>query len=362
LWETGGIFKKILILSGILPLLLQGCELAAEVEPLDVEAYVIDQPEEKVEAEKTEQSEQPEQESQEDRIPIKPNIQIEAGKENLDKADFIENDNVDFSIKTDLTKEELAVAEAEYEVTILYEGQKINVLVEVVDTTPPIISGAKDITIYLGDSVSYKKKISLQDNSSGEIILEVDSSAVNIQNIGDYPVIYTATDESGNSSSEKITLHIVEPPVIDETTIVPMADEVIAQVITQDMSKSEMAYVLWNWCRENIYYTTLVKKYNDVWHSAYQGFHDKKGSCYAYAYTYSVLLSRCGIDNVCVMRVGGDTDHIWNLVNAGEGWYHCDASPRKKGDTYLCYMQTDAQIQAYTDIIRLMVHYIRNVQ
>ncbi len=108
-----------------------------------------------------------------------------------------------------------------------------------------------------------------------------------------------------------------------------MADEVIAQVITQDMSKSEMAYVLWNWCRENIYYTTLVKKYNDVWHNAYQGFHDKKGSCYAY--TYSVLLNRCGIDKVCAMRVGEDIDHIWNLVNTREGWYHCDASPRKKG-------------------------------
>ncbi len=122
MWKIGGIFKKILILSGILTLLLQGCELAAEVEPLDVEAYMINQSEEKIEAEKTEQSEQPEQESQEDGILIKPNIQIEAGKENLDKTDFIENDNVYFSIKTDLTKKELAVAEAEYEIIILYEG------------------------------------------------------------------------------------------------------------------------------------------------------------------------------------------------------------------------------------------------
>ena len=31
------------------------------------------------------------------------------------------------------------------------------------------------------------------------------------------------------------------------------------------------------------------------------------------------------------------------------GWYHCDASPRREGDHYKCFMQTDAQIQAYTE-------------
>ena len=50
-----------------------------------------------------------------------------------------------------------------------------------------------------------------------------------------------------------------------------------------------------------------------------------------------------------VRRVGGTSDHWWNLVNLGNGWYHCDSSPRRKKDTYRCFMQTDIQIQAYTD-------------
>jgi hypothetical protein len=50
-----------------------------------------------------------------------------------------------------------------------------------------------------------------------------------------------------------------------------------------------------------------------------------------------------------VTRVGGSSNHYWNLVNCGDGWYHFDCSWRIHGDYYVTFMKTDAEVAAYTD-------------
>lgn len=217
------------------------------------------------------------------------------------------------------------------------------------DTVAPVIEGTKDITINLGDSVSYRKGVTATDDVDGEVEILVDNSKVDCNTPGTYTVIYSAVDSAGNKAQKKVTLTVLDSKVIGEEDVIPLADAVIAKVVPENASKYDTAYALFRWCRKNITYSYSAGDRSSVWAGAYKGLHDKKGDCYAYYATYEVLLTRAGIENMKVARVGGESNHWWNLVNIGDGWYHCDTSPRHKDHPYSCFMQTDAQIAAYAE-------------
>ncbi len=287
---------------------------------------------------------------------INTHIEVEAGTAGLAARQFItgfgEGETApegELLLKTFLTPEELAVFGAVYEVELSYCGRKVIAGVEVVDTTAPAIEGAKDITIYAGEGVSYKKNIKLTDNSGETPALEIEKGNANTAVAGDYPIRYRATDAAGNAATADIVLHVLEPPVINEETVSALADEVIAEVVTEGMTQYDQAYALWQWCRKNIYYTYAAGDRTSVWAGAYEGLKRRKGDCYVYYASYEVLLTRCGIDNMCVAGVGVTSSHWWNVVITGHGWYHCDTSPRAMDHPYKCFMQTDAQVQAYTE-------------
>lgn len=280
---------------------------------------------------------------------LKTSIAVEAGTTIINVSDFVKpymGESV--TIEKNVTEEELRVAGVTYEMKVKYQGTEYIVNVEVVDNTAPVISGVKDITIYVGDNVAFKRDVSVSDNSDEEIELLVNNSNVNTGVAGSYNVIYSATDSSGNMATETAILYVIERPVINEEYVAPIADNIINNIITDDMSQWDKAYILWNWCRNNISYTHSSGDRSSVWTGAYEGLHNRSGDCFTFYATYSVLLTRCGIENLQVTRIGGNSNHWWNLVNVGDGWYHCDTSPRVKGDKYKCFMQTDEQVEAYT--------------
>lgn len=213
------------------------------------------------------------------------------------------------------------------------------------DVTAPELLGVKNLTVEVGSVISYKRGVVVQDDS-GEATLEIDTAQVDLNTVGTYEVVYTATDAAGNATSQTIVVTVVEPAAVTLEEINALADVVIAQVTTEDMTLWEKAEALWEWCHYEIKYSYSAGD-RGVLAGAYEGLHDKKGDCYAYYATYEVLLSRVGIENMCVTRIGGTSNHWWNLVNLGDGWYHCDTSPRKVGHKYKCFMQTDEQIAAY---------------
>lgn len=276
------------------------------------------------------------------------NIRLEAGAglsaENL----FAAYKGEEVRFVTELTPQELSDVGAVYTVSVVYLGQTVDVTVEVVDTTEPVIEG-KDITVEMGTNVSYRKNVSATDNSGVEPSLEIDNSQVNISVPGIYPVYYTATDASGNTATVQVSLTVVERKDVTEEMVFQEADDLLAEIITPEMSRWDIAYTLWNWCRKQIQYSYSAGERSSIYAGAYEGLHDRKGDCYVYYATFAVLLDRVGIENMCVQRVGGTSDHWWNLVNIGDGWYHCDASPRNENHTYRCFMQTDEQLQWYTD-------------
>ena len=232
-------------------------------------------------------------------------------------------------------------------VTVISDGAYYSVKINVVDTTAPVIEGTEDKFIQKGGTVSYRRHVTVSDNSKEEIKLEIDASQANLDELGTYPVYYSATDSSGNTARVEITLTVTEKPVINEDYVRPMVEKIVNQVTDDDMSEWDKAYALFRWCRKNIDYGAAGDR-TSIWTGAYEGIRKHRGDCFTYYATYAALLEVAGIENMMIQRAGGETNHWWNLVNVGDGWYHCDTTPRVNPDYYVCFMQTDEQVAEYT--------------
>lgn len=213
-----------------------------------------------------------------------------------------------------------------------------------VDTEAPVITGVTDLTVYEGDTVSYKRGVIVTDNCPEELEFTVDSSAVNLSEAGEYPVTYIARDASGNETTAAATV-FVEPQDYDIQEVYALADEVLAKIITPDMEPLEKVRAIYWYNMGNIAYINHSEKGNWV-RAAYEGLALKKGDCYVYACTAKVLLDRAGIRNMDIAKIPTSRTHFWNLVNLGDGWYHFDTTPRSDHPTI--FMWTEAELMAYS--------------
>lgn len=215
------------------------------------------------------------------------------------------------------------------------------------DVTPPEILGLQELVVKVGDTLSYKKGITVQDDSGVKLELVIDNSQVDLSKLGTYTVVYSATDLSGNETRKEVLVTVIEQDPVDPEEVNAMADALIADLLKDDMTDQEKVFKLFEWCRTKIKYNYSAGA-RTVYEAAYEGLCDRKGDCYIYYATMEVLLNRLGIDNMRVQRVGGVSNHWWNLVNLGDGWYHLDSSPRQFGDPYKCFLQTDEQLADYS--------------
>ena len=79
------------------------------------------------------------------------------------------------------------------------------------DTEPPVFHSVPEPSAYVGEAIAYRDGLIVEDNCCGEVRIDVDTSAVNPNAAGDYPIIYTATDVSGNRSTAKSTAYRCQP-------------------------------------------------------------------------------------------------------------------------------------------------------
>lgn len=212
------------------------------------------------------------------------------------------------------------------------------------DTEPPVFYGVQDKTVYIGESVSYKKGVSVKDNKDEDVKFQVDSSSVNLSKEGTYTVYYTAVDSAGNKAEKtaKITVKKME---ISEEELNGKVDKILARITNDSMTKRKKAWEIYKWVKNHIAYTGTSDK-SDVRKEAYRGIVNGVGDCFTYYAVSEIMLTRAGIDNMRVTRVGGKTQHFWNLVNCGDGWYHFDACPNK--DKKQTFMLTDKEVEEYT--------------
>lgn len=124
-----------------------------------------------------------------------------------------------------------------------------------------------------------------------------------------------------------------------------LADQILAGIIHEGMSKREKAVAIYQWVRGNLRYT--YQPNNSDWVlAAHEGLKKRRGECYTFYSVSLELLSRVGIESIEVIR-SRDNNHWWNLVHVEEGWFHFDTTPRSDNKEF-CLM-TDRQLLEFSD-------------
>ena len=213
------------------------------------------------------------------------------------------------------------------------------------DTEPPEIAGIHDLALLIGESLAYRKGLRVTDNCPEGLNLEIDSSGVNLNQEGVYQAVYTATDLAGNSTTATITV-TVRPWEHSEDELNSLADGVLARIINPNMSQRDILDAIYNYITSNVLYIDHSEKGN--WsQAAYEGLSQHRGDCYVFACTAKLLLTRAGIENMDIGKSDEYSNHYWNLVDIGDGWYHFDCTPRV--DHPRIFLWTDAQLQTYSN-------------
>lgn len=233
------------------------------------------------------------------------------------------------------------------------------------DREPPVITGAQDLTVVAGGSLSYRSGVTAKDNVDPSVTLQVDASQVNLTVPGRYPVIYSAVDSRGNEATVSITVTVTEPEEADleqvlqqagstalsdvtSEDVYALADRILASIINADMSQREKARAIFDYVHSAIRYVGTSEKNNWLM-GAYVGLTQGRGDCFNYFAASKLLLTQAGIPNIDLERVGGNTDHYWQLVNVGDGYYHFDTCPHPNSYPLTCFLLTEAEVRAYTE-------------
>ena len=217
------------------------------------------------------------------------------------------------------------------------------------DRVPPELSVPERLEVFPDETVSYKDKAVLTDNLDPAPVLEVDASAVRLQEEGRYPVFYTATDAAGNTATAVMTLVVTgRDTAVMQEELETIVAETAGRLVTDDMTDTEKARAIYDYVRYQIAYAPQAAE-RDLVSAGYRGFTKQNGDCYINYACAKLLLDYCGIPNVDVERVSedGSSHHYWLLVDTGSGWYHYDASPSSENDYFYCFMKTDAELEEY---------------
>ena len=214
------------------------------------------------------------------------------------------------------------------------------------DNEPPEIYGVKSLKSHVGEAVVYIKDIKIIDNSGFDCELTVDKSNVDTHHTGRYPVIYTATDKVGNSTSVNTYIDI-DILSVHEKELDEMSDKVISKILNDSMSLSEKAEAIFDYTYYNIRYINQGNSDKSDWvTTAYQAMSKGQGDCFASAVVAKCLLEKIDIDTTLLQRDDTTTRHFWLLVNLGSGWYHFDACRADIKDARI-FMKTDAELREY---------------
>lgn len=230
----------------------------------------------------------------------------------------------------------------------------------IVDNTPPVITGVRDIRVMIGNAVSYKNGIVVTDNCDGEITLTVENSMVNLMHIGEYPVYYTATDLAGNRTTAMAMVYVYEQSVTKEQLNEALRP-VVNRIIHSGMTKEEQCRAVYDYVFSHVSYISLSQK-SDWMLAAYLGLERGEGDCFTYYALSKAFFDYLGIENMCIQRSKqsneaiGET-HFWNYVNIGTAqapaWYHFDTTRlvdhQYSGQLVLI---TEEQLQYYNLYVR----------
>ena len=212
------------------------------------------------------------------------------------------------------------------------------------DIKAPEIIGVKDILYNLGESISYKSGVEALDDVDGAVEINVDTSAVDLSTPGEYVVTYSAIDMHGNKAEAGAKVTVIKTSHTQQE-IDRLAEEILSEIITNDMTKQDKARAIFDWVKSHVAYTGAESA--NIMDAKYDGLVKRRGDCVTFAATSEALLDAAEIDNMLISRIRTGYGHTWNLVDTGDGWYHFDTTPRKDSSD-LIFMWTDEQLMEFS--------------
>ena len=218
----------------------------------------------------------------------------------------------------------------------------------------PSFTGLEELHLQVGSTISYKAGVACSDEEDGELTFTVDPGNVDNKTVGTYTAYYTATDSDGH------TLTVPRIIVIQDeaaAAVEKYAKDVLAQIIKDDMTRDQKIYKVYLYTKSNVLFVGSSNK-SSIVRAAYEGFTTGKGDCYTYYAMNVIFLDLLGIENLEVARVGGTSNHWWNLVLHDDGkYYHVDSCPKSiylDGQTY--WKLTDSDLKTYTTNKQVAAH------
>lgn len=109
-----------------------------------------------------------------------------------------------------------------------------------------------------------------------------------------------------------------------------LADAVISQMITEDMTQKEKALTLYTYLTKNVIYD--YRYYTDrenmpfVSTTAYGALKNNLAICGGYSHALNILFKKVGIECFNVSGVYNGEDHIWNIAKLDNQWLYFDAT------------------------------------
>ena len=224
------------------------------------------------------------------------------------------------------------------------------------DTTPPTVSGVRDLIAYIGRGVSYYSGVTATDNCDAGVTLTVDTSAVNLKEANIYNVVYRATDAAGNVTEVTCTLSVYEEE-ITEAMLYDLIDPILDDIFWDGMTTVQKLRAIYDYVYDNTAYVSTSDKSGWV-RAAYDGLMNRSGDCFTYFALSKAMMERAGIQNMDIQRSPEiaamvNERHYWSLVNIGTQanpqWYHFDSCRLSGMPKPWGFLMTDDQLLQYSD-------------
>ena len=243
------------------------------------------------------------------------------------------------------------------------------------DKTPPTVKLVEGDCIYMfaGETVSFRDKVRASDNG-GTVTLSFESY-VNVNVPGTYSVVYTATDEAGNSSKLTVSVVVTKKDYTYDMLMSRIESLAKRLGITESMSKRDQVFAIYDYVNSpgksagnaNIVFTDEsnvpdIKRenwQNDWIEEAIRTIDSGEGDCYSYYSVSKAFFEYFGIENLGIKRDESQSNmsgtHFWLMVNIGSGnadaWYFYDATRlggKYKDKTNNGCLRTYAELMEYS--------------
>jgi len=217
------------------------------------------------------------------------------------------------------------------------------------NTEPPTIIGAQDIEVMIGTSAMFRQGVTAQDAFGTPLHVYVDSSLVNVHELGIFPVTYSAVDVGGLRAELTVNVYVID---VDTHEVRELAQAILDAILHEGMTQVEESRAIFNWVSANVGYAAGFEP-RSVYEGARQALVQRRGDCFTLQAVSEVMLTMAGVPNRRVDRYdGSETRHAWNLINPdGLGWHHFDTTPIR-GVNIDRFMFTQSQALQFSQYIR----------